>query len=172
MRPLKTRSGLKTVKKSCSALSPLAASSATEMRPRVVPTGSVVSIAIVVPACRPAPIAATAASSAPQSGLAFPSTASGGTATTRSGPSATAAVVSSWARSAPLAITSASACSSPASPGNGGSARLTSSTTSGLMSQPTTLWPLRAICTASGSPILPSATTTTCIRRPRRSVSR
>ena len=66
----------------------------------------------------------------------------------------------SRARRRPSATVSASASSSPASPGNGARPALTSSTTRGSMSQPTTSCPASAICAASGSPTLPSATTT------------
>ena len=58
------------------------------------------------PARSPAPIAAQTASTLRQSGSARASTYSGGTATTRSGPSATAAVVSVVARRRPAATAS------------------------------------------------------------------
>ena len=64
-------------------------------------------------------MSASTASSTPKSGRASASTTSGGTAITRSGASATAAVVSVLARSRPAGTSSASASASPASPGNG-----------------------------------------------------
>src|SRR6478609_1096064 len=103
-------------------------------------------------------MALVAASIQPKSGVPSASTKSGTTTTTASD-AATAAVVSVVAERRPAPTVSLSLTSRSCSPGNGSVAALTSSTTFSLTSAPMTLWPLAANCTASGRPILPSATT-------------
>src|SRR3712207_5651147 len=94
----------------------------------------------------------------PKSGTPSPSTNSGTTTTTASD-SATAAAVSVVARSRPASTACLSLTSRSASPGNGATPLLTDFTVGSEMSAPITVWPLDANWTASGSPILPRATT-------------
>src|SRR5690606_23028443 len=93
-----------------------------------------------------------------KSGTPSASTNSGTTTTTASD-SATAEAVSVVALSRPASTAVFSLRSRSCSPGKGSTPALTSSTTFSLTSAPMTRCPLAANCTASGSPILPSATT-------------
>ena len=111
-----------------------------------------------MPGRSPAAIFRVASSIQPKSGVPSASTNSGTTTTTAS-LSATAAVVSVVARRAPSRTVIASFSARCASPGNGSTPALTRSTVAWLTSAPMTWWPLEANCTASGRPILPSATT-------------
>ena len=104
-----------------------------------------------------------AASIQPKSGLLSASTNSGTTTTTASDP-ATAAAVSLVAVRWPEFTTCLSLTSRSVSPGNGGSPSLTLRTVGSEMSAPITVCPLLANCTASGSPILPRATTVIFMR--------
>lgn len=94
----------------------------------------------------------------PKSGVPSTSTNSGTTTTTASD-CATAFAVSVVALSRPASTACLSLTSRSCSPGNGSVPALTSSTTFSLTSAPMTRCPLDANCTASGSPILPRATT-------------
>src|SRR4051812_40722411 len=93
-----------------------------------------------------------------KSGLPSPSTNSGTTTTTASD-SATAAAVSVVALSSPAFTASFSFTSRSVSPGNGTTPSLTLRTVGSDTSAPSTVWPWDANWTASGSPILPRATT-------------
>ncbi len=103
-------------------------------------------------------MARVALSIQPKSGTPSASTNSGTTTTTASD-CATAAAVSVVAVSRPASTAFLSLTSRSCSPGKGSVPALTSSTTFSFTSAPMTLWPLSANCTASGRPILPSATT-------------
>src|SRR5918998_2081831 len=94
----------------------------------------------------------------PKSGTPSASTNSGTTTTTASDP-ATAVAVSVVAVSRPAPTACLSLTSRSASPGNGTRPSLTVRTVGSETSAPITVWPLDANWTASGSPILPRATT-------------
>src|SRR5690242_7184263 len=93
-----------------------------------------------------------------KSGLPSPSTNSGTTTTTASD-WATAEAVSVVAVSRPASTASLSLTSRSASPGNGTTPSATLRTVGSDTSAPSTVCPLDANWTASGSPILPRATT-------------
>ena len=167
-RPLNTRSGLNAVKKSSSARQAAAPPrAAARSASRVVPDRAPSSRSTtVVPRLQPARRSRrSTASSAPQSGLRVRVDVE-----RRHGDDEVRALGDRGGRvgrraQAPVADDLAQHVVEVA-PRRGTAARraLTSSTTRSSMSQPTTSWPARAICAASGSPTLPSATTTAFMR--------
>ena len=143
-RPLKTRSGLKTrVEVRFAAQAAAARRARARSRPRVVPTGTVVSTDTTVPGPQAgADVGEDGVERSASPGRAPASTISGGTAMTRSAPSATAAVVSRRRAQAPGADDLGERLGEAGLAGERRRAALTSvDDVARSTSQPTTSWP-------------------------------